>query len=287
MSFDFETLPPRPQEAINQIPFDRWLTTDGGIVALFFRTPEGFLLRFPGRADFALTRKDFRVTCTPVLEASQQQIADLFYNQIVPLIHHGRNKLVLHASAVAGPVGVLAFLGHSGQGKSTLAASLAMLSHPFLTDDGLLLEPAGLGYAVTPNRPYLRLWSDSANAVIGSALATADSDEVGKTLVDAGQSLPFQDHPLPLHIAYLLGPGTSETAVIERLNPAQALSELIKHSFILDVDDRQRLHAHFDRVVRLAETITCFTLDYPRRYEELPKVIDAILAHANSGDPAA
>jgi hypothetical protein len=45
------------------------------------------------------------------------------------------------------------FAAESGRGKSTLAASFAVNGFRFLTDDGLVLEPAGEGYAVLPSHP--------------------------------------------------------------------------------------------------------------------------------------
>jgi hypothetical protein len=38
------------------------------------------------------------------------------------------------------------------------------------------------------------------------------------------------------------------------------------------------LRGHFGRLGELSEKIVCKTLDYPRQYSELPRVIDAIVA---------
>lgn len=282
--FDFEQLEARPQNEIAHACYDRWLTPEGEEVALFHRTGDGFLVRFSGKADFTLPMDDRRVACTPAPDIPDQIVIDLFYNQIVPLLLNFQGELVFHASGIATKAGALAFLGQSGRGKSTLAAYFANAGYPFLTDDGLLLKRVGTTYTVNPNRPYLRLWSDSDSAVFEREPAADEGEQDGKALIDAGPSLPFQDQPLPLAALYLLGPGAAESVVISRLNPALALSELIKHSFILDVDDRPRLRAHFDRLVQIAEAIDCFTLDYPRQYEALPEVIAAVLEHVQSGD---
>jgi hypothetical protein len=62
---------------------------------------------------------------------------------------------------------------------------------------------------------------------------------------------------------------------IKRLNPAQALVRLLQHAFILDVDDRCGVGAHFERLATLAGRAACFQLDYPRNYDSLPSVLTA------------
>lgn len=282
---EFEQLAAHPQEPLSQKPYDHWPLPGSSEAALmFYRTPTGFLLRFPGVADFTLAVQDRQVLCTPVPDASQQTISAVYFNQVVPLIRNHDGELVLHASAIAGKAGALAFLGPSGRGKSTLAAAFARAGFPFLTDDGVVLEAVGAAYAVKPNQPFMRLRSDSEAAIFNRSGTDANDMCDGKNHVISGPDLPFQECSVPLRAIYLLGPGESDGVAIERLKPAAALSELIKHSFILDVDDRARLRTHFDRISSLAEIAACFAFDYPRRYEELPQVMNAILDHACKGE---
>jgi len=250
------------------------------VIALFHRTDDGYLLRFPGRADFVLAGASLDVSCSPVPGVSAQLVYDLYHNQVVPLLRNRAGGLVLHASAVATSAGLLGFVGMSGQGKSTLAAALARAGHPFLTDDGLVLERRSGCYVAIPERPYLRLWSDSADAIMERMTPPEQCSQIEKSLVDAGDAVPHQAEPVPVAQLYLLGPGASEAVTIEPLAPATALSQLMGFSFVLDVDDRPRLRAHFDRLAAFADTVPCFALDYPRRYERLPEVVEEILAHA-------
>ena len=86
---------------------------------------------------------------------------------------------------------------------------------------------------------------------------------------------------------YFLGDGSAETIQIHRLSPAEALVEWVKHSFLLDVEERPRLASHFDQVADLANRPIHYRLDYPRRFEDLPRVREAILDHAQQRDDAA
>ncbi|MBK9199489.1 hypothetical protein [Candidatus Skiveiella danica] len=64
------------------------------------------------------------------------------------------------------------------------------------------------------------------------------------------------------------------------LRPAEALIELVKNSFLLDIEARDMLVRHFDDLTRLAALPIYFRLDYPRDYKALPIVRKAIIEHA-------
>src|ERR1700677_827716 len=73
-----------------------------------------------------------------------------------------RGLLPLHASAIAGPSGVVAFLANSGQGKSTLAAHFAQRGFRVIADDICLIDATPPGDAmVIPTAPWLKLWRNS------------------------------------------------------------------------------------------------------------------------------
>lgn len=274
----------RIQEPLAATPYRHLETPGGDIAAIFYRNPGGYILRFPNRADFAVSIEGPTVTCTPVPNVSQEVVTSLYFNQVLPLLDSSAGALVLHASAVSVAGVALAFLGPSGRGKSTLAASFARNGYPFLTDDGLWLEQNGQDFAARPNRPGFRLWPDSGNAILANGTAELPSDWSVKNHIASSTALPFQKCPLPLQTMYVLGEVRSEHAVFECLKPTAALTELLKYAFILDIDDRPRLKAHFDRLAQLAEVIPCFSLDYPRRYEALPEVIADVVEHTQSGE---
>lgn len=45
-------------------PFQEWNADEGTPSAQFFRTENGYLIRFPGLADFSVPRDGVQVTCT-------------------------------------------------------------------------------------------------------------------------------------------------------------------------------------------------------------------------------
>ena len=56
--------------------------------------------------------------------------------------------------------------------------------------------------------------------------------------------------------------------------------ELVKHSFLLETQEQKKLARHFDALSSLVARTIFFRLDYPRRYEDLPRVREAIMRHA-------
>jgi hypothetical protein len=249
----------------------------------FHRTEAGYLLRFPGFADYEVSVDGNDVVCHPVPGVSDEATRHLYLNQVLPLALSRQGKLVFHASAVAVAGNAIVFAAESGKGKSTLAASFATSGSPFLTDDGLVIEERAAEYWVAPSHPSIRLWDDSQEALVRLGAPTAEPVPfTSKTRFLAGDEIPFCDEPRPLRRVYFLGDGTSARVSIEQVSKSDALIELVRHSFLLDIEARELIAAHFDRLSRLVAAGICFKLDYPRTYESLPDVRQAVLEHVGA-----
>ena len=57
----------------------------------------------------------------------------------------------------------------------------------------------------------------------------------------------------------------------------EAFAALVKHSFLLDTEEQDLLSTHFDDASRAAGLATFHRLDYPRLYERLADVREAVL----------
>lgn len=123
---------------------------------------------------------------------------------------HQRGNLVLHASAVAVDGGAVAFLGASGQGKSTTAGALHALGHELVADD---LVPVDLSVATTasettplaapqvfPGFPQIKLWPEAAAALNASQLHELHP----QTTKRANRVEGFRNQPLPLRRIFVL-----------------------------------------------------------------------------------
>ena len=267
--------------------FHQWTLPDGSQWTQFYRTESGYLLRFPELADFLVSQDGRQVTCTPAPQVTTESFRHLYLTQVLPLALAKQGRIVLHASAVEIGDGAVAFMGESGRGKSTLAASFATNGFRFLTDDGLLLAPAGSSYQVLPSHPSIRLWDDSQQALISASATTAPPVQfTSKARFLAGESIVFCDQSRPLRRIFFLGAGASPQLFFERIKPTAALIELVKHSFLLDIEARDTLTAQFDQFSHLVSQPICYRLDYPRRFEDLASIRQAVVDHVMNEDQA-
>jgi len=277
---------PSSQTPLPEAPFHTWKFPDDTPWAEFYRESGGYRLRFPGLADFSLTADGNTVTAIPVPGVSEGTIQHLYLNQVLPLSLSKQGKLVFHASAVEFGSGALAFIGPTGRGKSTLAASFAISGHRFLTDDGLVLAESGEGYDVLPSHPSIRLWHDSEKQLIPPDVKRATPlCYTTKARLLSGGALSYCDSPRALRRAYFLGDGTAKKIEFRPINPTEALIEWVRFCFLLDIEEQPLVAAHFDHVARLAAQPIHFRLDFPRHYRDLHRVRRAIIEHAG-GDPS-
>ena len=272
---------PRVQSPLEGRPFHEWVFEDGTVWTLFCRIPTGYLLRFPDFADFTLSPDGHDAIAIPVPGVSRQTVEHLYLNQVLPLALSRQFKLVLHASAVEIDSFAVAFLAMSGRGKSTLAASFSTAGHRFLTDDGLQLEKRPGGYFIQPSHPSIRLWDDSRQALMPeTAQAFPPVDYTPKSRLLADHEIAHCDVARPLRCMYFLGTGDAEAIAIEPVGGRDAMIELVRHSFLLDIEEREMLMHHFAQLTELASVPMFFRLDYPRRYDLLGQVREAIIRHA-------
>lgn len=276
-STSFEILPERPQAPLVE-PYHHWSLGDDTVWATFHRTPGGFLIRFPGLADFEIARDGHSAVCRPCPSLTDATREHLFLNQVHPLMLARQGRLVFHASAVAAGPGAVAFVAASGRGKSTLATAFAVAGARHLTDDGLAIMRLGDVHLACPGHPSIRLWNDSRAAVLDGEVTAADPvSYTSKVRLLSAAGLTHAVEPCRLAAAFFLGNGGAEAVSLRPLSGGEAVAAWVAHAFILDTEDSEALDRHFEEVAPLAERVPCYHLDYPRRYDALAQVRAAIL----------
>jgi hypothetical protein len=261
---------------------NHWYAQDGSIWLSFARFEEGYLLRFPAYADFIVSTDARSVSCHLRQNCPPQTMRHLLLNQVIPIVLSRLGKLVIHASACATPKGVMAFMGVTGAGKSTLAATFGLRGFSVLTDDCLLVEKQMEGIIAIPSYPGLRLWPETIMALFDrepELQPLAHYTDKKRLLLDQDQSAD----PLLLRVIYVLSePEKARRAggvEITPLGAGQALLETVKHTFQLDVTDRKGLEQAFRQYEWLAKAVPFFRLNYPHEHGLLSSVHTAILKH--------
>ena len=282
---DYRLVSARLRDPIDALPFHEWTFPDGTKWAQFYRVEQNYRVSFPDLGDFDVSADGCAVCAWPAPGISEDTMQHLYLNQVLPLALSKQGRIVFHASAVETDNGAIAFLGESGRGKSTLAASFASGGQRFLTDDALLLDPAEGGYLVQPSHASIRLWDDSQEALLAADAELAPPVQyTPKARILSGDSLPFCNAARRLQRVYFLGDGSAERLTIQRMRPSEAIIGLVRNSFLLDIEAQEMLSSHFDLLAEMVALPIYYHLDYPRSFDALPDIRQGILEHATEED---
>jgi hypothetical protein len=275
---------PRPANSTRSAALHGWHTAEGDEILSVSRLEDGFILRFPGVAGFGISPDARTVRPWPAIGTSTETLGHLLIDQVLPRLLAHRGQLVLHAAGIRMfPGMVVAFVGDSGRGKSTLAASFSRTGEPILSDDAIVLRDEGGTVHALATYPSLRLWPDSLNRLYEArpdVMLMADYST--KRRVSAPHPADEIEESTPLAALYLLGlppPEANEVLSIEQVTPRNAVIPLLSSTFQLDVTDRHRTALLFERAASIADRLPVFELRYPRDFRLLPAVRDAINEH--------
>ncbi|GMN01954.1 hypothetical protein [Erythrobacter sp. MTPC3] len=250
-------------------------------MAEFYRNDGGYRVRFPDEGDFLISRQLDAIDVFPAPDAGDEVIERLLHTAIAPLLGNHQDGLFLHGSAVRIDDQAVAFLGLSRSGKTTLAASFASHGFPFLTEDVIDLDFDGDIHWLRPKRTAMRLFPDSARHILGDRATNLPT--AAKADLHPESDIAFSGEPAVLRYVFVLGVDHDASTKLTPLRDGQALISLMPHAFLLDVEDKQRLRCHFDRLAAVAERAECFALDFQRDFSKLPEVREAILTEVRKG----
>jgi hypothetical protein len=228
---------------------------------VFQHTEECSLIRIEGVADFEIAAgRQIRVW--PLAGATQKDVEIFLFGPAWATLCHQRGILPLHASAIVTRMGIAAFAGHSGAGKSTTAALLNSLGYELIADDIL---PVSFNQNSIPGAwPYLRRLKLHSDPIIQLAFAPAEivSRTFDKERYFVRPKLTGDDRWRRLDRLYLLENEVAEShGPIERITGADAVRVLIDQTyhfkFILDT---RRFANHLAFCTRLASKISIYRL---------------------------
>jgi hypothetical protein len=242
------------------------------------RKKDWYVFRFEGIADFRARRDGGCLEIYAYPDAEPSSISFALLRGVLPRLLHLRGIPCLHGSAVRVGNGAVAFLGASGQGKSTVVASLVARGFPLVTDDTLPLRMAkdASTVLVGPGLPEIRLYPGSAGiaGVTAHVLPAAPGQTKGRWYPAPAQLEPG---PLPLERIYLLRPVDRPTQAIaasgpvdqpgrtgpgEHLTGTEAFRALTENSFWLNSAETSALANDMTFLARVATDVPIRWLDY-------------------------
>ncbi|MGA3226019.1 MAG: hypothetical protein ABSC65_19785 [Acidobacteriaceae bacterium] len=241
-----------------------------------FATTTQYLLCVRGIARYLVT-EGREIVVDPDANAVPLDVRAYLLGAMFVVLCQQRGLLPLHASAVAGKSGVVAFLANSGQGKSTLAAHLVQRGFRVIADDICLIDAAPAGAAmVIPTAPWLKLWRNSlenlGRQAEGLDRVFSDDDKYRLPLAPVLQPEPI------CKVVFLESREASANAtVIEEVPRVEAvplLMSLTHHSYVLEATGQRE--ENFLRCSRVLSQARAYRLIRPWGLMHLKSTVDAV-----------
>jgi hypothetical protein len=253
-----EAWPPGPPVASATTSGTRWYAAS--------RSATGYHFRFHGLADFHISDDGRRVEARHDRGCSPEQVVLLFSGTVMSFLLALRGLLVLHGSAVVLDDGsALAFIGRSGTGKSTLAALCCAVGAPLVTDDVLPLDLGRQGPApvsILGSVRELRLREQARTIAELFECRPPTRSTVDGRLALAPPSVTASTSRLHAIVAPRLH-RDRDSPMLDRLQPVDALVQILSCPRILVWHDPSLLDEQFQQAARLAETVPVYRAEIP------------------------
>jgi hypothetical protein len=243
------------------------LIADGYPRYTIYRVDDGYVCRIASVGDFVIDADLRRVTCHPVVGGRTDVIPIVTTGTITAFILAMGGRCVLHGSAVEIGGNALAFVGASGQGKSTMAALFCAAGASLVTDDVLPLE-----FAMVDGEADAVHCLRSSNEIRLREKAASLADRFGQgTGVRITADERFALEPLatalarsPLAAVVLPRPDRKHSQVSARvLPPGEASFWLNRCQRIEGWKDRDHLRRQFFDIGRVAASVPVYEVSIP------------------------
>lgn len=244
----------------------------------FQAKPGHFLFSIPtiGRI---LVRDGRQVTVEPVPGVGEESLGLHISQSIMGALLHQRGSLPLHASAVIAKDSCVAFLGNSGDGKSTLAAALRQRGYPSFCDDICVVKAASGVPTIFPGPGRIKIWADAAEA-LGLDTRHAPRAHPEGERYSFAEDLPFPDRPTPLRRLYILQRAIRDEESFEPLRGLDAVERLIDYTYRVQyVEPLGKTASYFQTYARLAGSVEVFTWKRCWGFEGLNASLDRLEEH--------
>ena len=246
-----------------------WRDLTDSVCAYGYAGPGWWAMEWPGLGTFRFGPVfGETVEVIPEPGVSVERIEDLYRRSVLPLVLQAFGRETLHASAVTGSRGVLAFCGRRGAGKSTVAYGLRRRGFEQHADDTLVLTIASNEVTTLPLPFSPRLRPASAdffeNAAQKHSLSTCEP--------------PAAE---PLAAVFILRP--SEQAgplTISALAPTEAFQAALAHAHCFDTEDPAGRRRLLQNYLEIAACVPMFDVPYQPGLERFDALLDALLTSA-------
>lgn len=194
-------------------------------------------------------------------------LRSLILGQGMGILLHQMGYLVLHGSAVNMGNNAIAFIGSSGEGKSTIVAALSTKGYPVITDDILVVDfDKNNNPVLLSSFPRIKLWEDVLNLLKKKKNLYPKIDPQFKKysyILDK----KFCEQTLPLKNIYVLG--RDKKNIVIPIKSQEALIELIKNSYLIFLFDEYEKEQN---LIQCGKIVTNISLKHLKRSQSLESI---------------
>ncbi|MCA9314678.1 MAG: hypothetical protein KDB73_04235 [Planctomycetes bacterium] len=224
------------------------------------RSEDGYRLRFRGCGEVLLNHALDHVVVRRDPGGFVELLPILLAGTVASFLLALRGSTVLHASAVLIGERVLAFVGDSGQGKTTLAAVMCSAGATLVADDVLVVD-AGPPAMCLGGASELRLREKAASVAQTLCTPAASVTVDGRFAVS-----PPAAGSVPLHLASIISPRPSRDATTvssRRLKPVEAMRTLLACPRVHGWRDASVLQRDFQAIGTVASSVPVYEATIP------------------------
>lgn len=244
--------------------FHNWEMQNGHVCLLAGKKTNGlYVLHYIDEGILFAVSPDGLIIYYEALDSSEEDnienIRHLLFTQVLAMVMNLCGSEALHASSVLNSSGAIAFVGNSGEGKSTIAATLVK--------DGLQL----LSDNVVPIFNYKnQIWTSSGPRDIGlwpwvwkSLNPRANVENQTEKCRVTFSNKEHCTGEFSLSHIYFLNPIKENKISIEPVTLQEGLIELLKSAYRLDINDSSMLQRQFSTLYQTTQLVRMKKISYP------------------------
>lgn len=221
-----------------------------------------YTIRFFSECEFVCHRNLGAITVHP--GRASAELAGLFLvGSVLSTLLTLQGRCIVHASAVSFEGMNLAFIGPSGQGKSTLAAALCLTGAQLISDDALRCDSVGTRVVCYAGAQMLRLRA-GARPLLEGITAQQLPLTVDGRLAFAPPVVEAMAQPLHALIIPSCSNEIHEPSLTQ-LSGAAALTQLAASARVVWWQSPDMRRTQFELMAALAHQLPVFSLSTPRR----------------------